>query len=92
MAVEDRDTDDELNQEPAFQELFEFLQAHPPDDDPGAYLVGAITIVEWMSPDGDRFLRFLTDPDASWWQVFGYLRDAQLWYENDRVRSHDLDD
>lgn len=51
------------------------------DDLDGAVLTGWVTVCEWMDPDGDRWISFLSGTDGGEktpppWTIRGYLHEA----------------
>lgn len=47
----------------------------------GELLTGWLAISEWMAPDGERYLRFTVDEGMMFWHVFGFLRAAQRYFD-----------
>lgn len=68
------------------------LATHPLPGEEGSVLVGHLTISEWMDPGGARYLRFTTDDDAPYWTIFGYLHDAGLYYDQERIGNNEESD
>jgi len=47
----------------------------------GDLCVGWLLISEWVAPNGSRYLRFTIDDNVMYWDVFGYLKMANMHFE-----------
>ena len=70
-------TDDRAGESPQAQ-LHTALQttAHEDDDLEGSVLAGWVTIAEWISPDGERWISSMANEGSAQWQTAGYLHYA----------------